>query len=489
MRFLTAFVVTSGIFASKDCDADHVSAFQSRSSAESTLSIRKLQKARSRGLASNAHSWADENLASSDQCTDDEQLVMLDCLTRDADASSDLVRTVRDGNFSIAREVLLDLENLDCPALKTRMRCLQQNPCWWTSRTGTHLPLRPVCDAMGDRAVEILGTSTTINQVCSQTPENVCKMVSPPGGIFDQCGLSCDAPLPFLSGEACPANVARLESFHCQKVALGMRKKFVQFTRHQSRLPRGCYNYNGAVYWNWWGSKGRTDWGRKTRGRELVCNPDYTTTTTTTMWTLSGEACAGASLLKNECILAAKNKGQKFKSLSERYQKRRPGGCYRYKGSVWWNAEATGITKRGRKALCLASDRKILLGEICSEDNWVRVAPRNRSTTGCDLTNMKVPILYSDYTGTYEEGACTGSSGVQKQLGHREHCNYAGRLVNKKHRSKIVPESYQSHRPGGCYKYRGAVWWNPNPTGTAKKGREIVCFEATLNLGDPSEAP
>jgi len=449
MRLVAAVVIASGVFASEDCDADDVSALQNR-------------------IVSKQESQRPE-LPTSDQCTPAVQHAMLNCLTGDVNASDDFASTVQGGNVATAvSNVLLNLENLDCPDLKARMHCMQQSPCWWTFLMGDFVTMKPMCDLGGDRAFEVLGTSITLGQVCSRTPEDLFKLMSSPRGVFDQCGLSCDAPWPFQSGEAC-AKAAHLPSEACSEVALGMSKKFVRFKGHQRRLPKGCYNYNGAVYWNWWG-RNQPNGGRKTDGRETVCDP--LTTTTTTLWTLSGEACAGASLSKWDCDTAAKNKRRSLKFVNGSYQMRRPGGCYRYKRSVWWNANATGTSKRGRKSLCLAEEKKLLTGDVCLKDNKV-YTPYKPGDKRLQLSSQKVPVLYNH----------TGSAlGLQKQLGLKEHCDYAAQLVNKRQRLKIVPQGYQSRRPGGCYKYRGAVWWNPTATGVTKEGRQTVCFEATLNL-------
>jgi len=454
MRFVAAFVVASGVFASEDCNADDVSALQ-----KSTVSKQKSQRL---------------ELPTSGQCTPAFQNAMLYCLTGDLKASNDFVSTVQGGNVSTAvSNVLLNLENLDCPDLKARMHCMQQSPCWWTFLMGDFVAMKPMCDFVfesyvRDLAFEVLGTSTTLGQVCSQTPEDLFKLLSSPRGVFDQCGLSCDAPWPFQSGEAC-AKAAHLPLEACSEVASGMRKKFVRLNGHQRRLPKGCYNYNGAVYWNSWG-KDRSNGGRKTNGRETVCDP--LTTTTTTLWTLSGEACAGASLSKWDCVTAAKNRRQSLKLVNESYQMKRPGGCYRYKQSVWWNANATGPTKRGCKSLCLAEDKKLLTGDVCLKDNKVYTVYKPGDAR-LQLSSQKVPVLYT-HTGP--------ALGLQKQLGRKEHCDYAAQLVNKRQRLKMVPQGDQSRRPGGCHKYHGAVWWNPNATGATKEGRETVCFEATLNL-------
>jgi len=95
-----------------------------------------------------------------------------------------------------------------------------------------------------------------------------------------------------------------------------------------------------------------------TRGRKTVCLAE-------TLGVLAGEVCFDDDVpthfaIESECNEAAKlvNRYGKVKNVRSKYwQSRRPAGCYKFNGAVWWNAKSFNpddarITMKWRERVC-----------------------------------------------------------------------------------------------------------------------------------------
>merc|ERR1740124_1807255 len=168
------------------------------------------------------------------------------------------------------------------------------------------------------------------------------------------------------------------------------------------------------------------------------------------LWTLSGKACAGISHMdKDECFSVVNKynkrwtRNPKLRTIPDKYQDYRPEGCYRYKGKVWFNpnhnkSASEKVWTRGRRTICLAERFNLMSGDVCFDNT------------------------------------------VPTQFGLQDRCKSAAQLVNKYKKLYMVPKKWQSRRPAGCYKFKGAVWWNAKEglqgETITMKGRERVCF-------------
>jgi len=308
MRMLALLSVASGVFAGQDCDADHVSALQ-------------MQTLRLRAESEETSSW----FLFGEVCKGFRSVGEDDCHK----AASQLTKRSR---ARIVPEWYSTRRKEGCYKFK--------GVVWWNS------PMYGITDSL--------------------LTEGDLQWNSALRGRATVCSAS---QLKIKSGEVC-FNDAIATQFggknYCKYAArrINWYQGFnVVPSKYQSKRPEGCYHYKGEVWWN--PSKLQNPNANHTtkRGRETICFPESLDLEVAAKF-MSGEVCfddAVATQFGGEayCSHAAQweNENKKISIVPLKYQRKRPEGCYKYRGKVWWNpkklySHETRTTKRWRETVC-----------------------------------------------------------------------------------------------------------------------------------------
>jgi len=211
-----------------------------------------------------------------------------------------------------------------------------------------------------------------------------------------------------VSGKRCEGHNSSLSKDQCVMAAseVNRRRKMKEVpSSYRKSRPGGCYRYQRRF---WFNPEQPSSGKVLTRGRKTVCLAE-------TLGVLAGEVCFDDDVpthfaIESECNDAAKlvNKYGKVKNVRSKYwQSRRPAGCYKFNGAVWWNAkfqnpEDARITMKRRERVCFPQHGKV----DAKEEAWSRrsqVEVANGQVEEADALVQEAAALVKEASAQVEE--------------------------------------------------------------------------------------